>query len=61
MHFTRQAWHGRMRACRGVGASLSPEQLAQWDAEHRALLERIAPEEFDVLHYAAMTVLKLRS
>ena len=37
------------------------EQLAQGDAEHRTLLERIAPEEFDVLHYAAMTVLKRRS
>ncbi len=61
VHFTRQAWHGRMRACRGVGASLSSEQLALWDAEHRALLERLAPEEFDVLHYAAMTVLKKRS
>jgi hypothetical protein len=56
--FTRETWHGRMRACRGVGASLSPEELAKWDAEHRALLDRIAPEEFEVLHYAALAVLK---
>ena len=58
VHFTRAAWHGRMKACRGVGASLSPEALRAWEAEHTALLERIAPEEFDVQHYAALAVLK---
>lgn len=58
VHFTREGWHGRMRACRGVGASLPPEQIARWDAEHRALLERIAPEEFEIRHYAAIAVLK---
>ena len=31
--FTKEFWHGRMIACRGVGASLSPEDLARWDAE----------------------------
>lgn len=56
--FTRETWHGRMRACRGVGASLSEEELAKWDAEHRELLERIAPERFEVLHYAALAVLR---
>ena len=55
--FTKESWHGRMIACRGVGASLSPEELAKWDAEHRELLKD-APESFDVLHYAAITVLK---
>ncbi len=56
--FTKESWHGRMKACRGVGASLSEEELARWDAEHRALLEEIAPEKFNVLHYAALAVLK---
>ncbi len=59
--FTRDSWHGRMRACRGVGASLSEEELASWDKEHRQLLDEIAPEQFNVLHYAALTVLKKRS
>ena len=58
--FTKESWHGRMRACRGVGASLSEEELTRWDIEHRELLDRIAPEEFEVLHYAAITVLKKR-
>lgn len=60
VHFTRESWHGRMKACRGVGASLTGAELAAWDAEHRALLDRIAPEEFDVLHYAALAVLERR-
>ena len=56
--FTKESWHGRMRACRGVGASLSEEELVKWDKEHRELLERITPEQFEVLHYAALAVLK---
>jgi hypothetical protein len=47
-----------MRACRGVGASLAAEELDRWDEEHRALLRRIAPEQFEVLHYAAFALLK---
>ena len=56
--FTKESWHGRMKACRGVGASLSAEELMKWDAEHRELLNEIAPEEFEVLHYAALAVLR---
>ena len=56
--FTKESWHGRMKACRGVGASLSGEELAKWDEEHRKLLAEIAPEQFDVKHYAAIAVLK---
>lgn len=56
--FTRETWHGRMLACRGVEASLSSSELSRWDAEHRELLERIAPEHFEVLHYAALAVLR---
>jgi hypothetical protein len=56
--FTKESWHGRMRACRGVGASLNEEELARWDAEHRELLDKIAPESFEVKHYAAYALLK---
>lgn len=56
--FTRESWHGRMRACRGVGASLSEGELHRWDEEHQALLRAIAPEQFEVLHYAALALLK---
>lgn len=58
VHFTRESWNGRMKACRGVGASLSGAELEKWETEHRKMLSRIAPEEFDILHYAALVELK---
>ncbi|MBQ7353882.1 MAG: methyltransferase domain-containing protein [Clostridia bacterium] len=58
--FTRDTWHGRMRACRGVGASLKEDELERWDKEHRKLLSETAPEKFEILHYAAIAELKKR-
>lgn len=58
--FTRENWHGRLRACRGVGASLSEAELKHWDSEHREMLSKIAPEEFEILHYAALAELKVK-
>ena len=60
VHFTRDSWNGRMKACRGVGASLSESEIASWEKEHMELLESIAPEEFDILHYAAIAELRKR-
>ena len=47
-----------MKACRGIGASLSDDEIAAFDREHMFLLEKIAPESFDILHYCAVTVLE---
>lgn len=58
--FTRESWHGRMRACRGVGASLSPQDLSLWDEEHRRMLRDTVPESFEVLHFAASAELTLK-
>ena len=58
VRFTRQNWHGRMKACRGIGASLSDEEISAWEKEHIKLLSETAPEEFEVKHYAALAVLK---
>ena len=57
--FTRESWNGRIKACRGIGASLSDNEILMWEREHRDLLENIAPAEFDVLHYAAVAELKM--
>lgn len=57
VHFTRESWHGRIKACRGTGASMSADVFAAWEAEHRAFMET-APEEFDITHYAAVLVMK---
>ena len=47
-----------MKACRGIGASLSESEIANWEQEHVALLKEIAPEEFNILHYGAIAELK---
>jgi len=48
--FSRESWRGRMRACRGIGAALSDEEVRRFDEAHWAVLERIAPDHFTVLH-----------
>ena len=60
VYFTRESWNGRMKACRGVGASLSKEKIELWENEYKNLLLKIAPPEFDVLHYAAIAELKVK-
>jgi len=58
--FTRETWHGRMKSCRGVGASLSEKDFADWEQEHKKLLSQIVPENFKILHYIAMAELKIK-
>lgn len=58
IHFSRESWNGRMKTCRGIGASLTPEEILFWENEHKALLSKIAPPEFDILHYVAIAELK---
>jgi SAM-dependent methyltransferase len=48
--FTREGWRGRIRACRGIGATLSEAEVQAFDAAHEELLREIAPESFTVLH-----------
>ena len=48
--FTRETWRGRIRACRGIGATLPPEKVAEFDAAHEELLKKIATDSFTVLH-----------
>jgi SAM-dependent methyltransferase len=50
VRFTAESWRGRIRACRGVGATLDDASVAAFDAEHAELLARIAPPEFDIVH-----------
>ena len=48
------------RPCRGVGDSLKEEELKSWESEHIKMLSKIAPEEFDIKHYAALAELEVR-
>jgi len=56
--FTREGWRGRMRACRGVGAALSPAEVERFDQEHATMLSASAPERFNVMHRLHAHVLR---
>ena len=56
LEFTREAWQGRIRACRGIGASLSAAAVERFDTDHRTLLETIAPDTFTVLHHMTIHI-----
>ena len=38
--FSKEAWLGRVKSCRGVGASLSNDKTAEFEIEYRGLLEK---------------------
>ena len=50
VEFTGESWRGRIRACRGIGASLSENEITEFDTEHTKLLKNIADKKFDIIH-----------
>lgn len=49
-HFSQASWRGRLRASKWVGAGMSTERAASFDAALADLLCRIAPAEFTIPH-----------
>jgi SAM-dependent methyltransferase len=47
--FTKEAWRGRIRASKWIGAVLPPDQVKAFDQEHQALLDK-EPEELHLVH-----------
>lgn len=58
--FTRETWNGRIKSCRGIGASLAQNEIEAWEREHVKLLEKIAPPKFEISHYCAIAELKVK-
>ena len=56
LEFSREAWRGRMRACRGVGASLPPDLIEEYDREHRRALCEMAADRFSIPHQCIFQV-----
>ena len=50
VHFTRESWNGRIKACRGIDASLPKAQISEFEKEHLKMLGGYPPE-FDILHH----------
>ncbi|MBR1731530.1 MAG: class I SAM-dependent methyltransferase [Ruminococcus sp.] len=38
--FSKEAWIGRVKSCRGVGASLTDKKIAEFEEEYRKLLKK---------------------
>jgi len=48
--FTQESWRGRMRALRGIGASLPKNKVTAFDQEHEKMLLGLTRNEFKILH-----------
>lgn len=59
--FTKESRHGRMKTGRVAGASLTKTEPEIWDSEHKELPDPAAPEQFEVLRYAALSVLRKKA
>ena len=55
--FTYESWNGRMKSCRGIGASLEADHIAEFEKEHLELLSEITDDNFMIPHYCAITVM----
>ena len=48
--FTKDSWRGRVRASKGIGASLTEDEVNKFDKEHHELLDNITEVAFSILH-----------
>ena len=55
LSFTHERWRGRLRACNGVGASLTADEIHEVDNEIRCMLEDEFPDDINVLHRVFVT------
>ena len=57
IEFDVEGWNGRMKSCRGIGASLPLDMIQKWEKEHLEILRSIASDKFKVKHYATFSIL----
>lgn len=50
LEFTKDSWIGRIKSCRGVGASLSSKRLAEFENEYRNMLKKYDGEILSLKH-----------
>jgi ubiquinone/menaquinone biosynthesis C-methylase UbiE len=59
--FNRESWRGRIRACRGMGASAISESLKRkFDSEFKEYLKKSKPYNFTVLHQVGIEAYKAK-
>lgn len=58
LEFTKDSWIGRIKSCRGVGASLSKEKTAEFEKEYRSLLEKYSTDILKLKHQIHIEIYK---
>ncbi|MCG8349242.1 MAG: class I SAM-dependent methyltransferase [Chloroflexales bacterium] len=58
--YAPMAWRGRLRASAGIGASLSPEQVQEFDADLATLLQSQFPADVLSIHHRVWAVIAQR-
>ncbi len=58
LNFTKEAWLGRVRSCRGVGASLSQEKLKEFEEEYKRLLDKYDSDILTLKHQIHIEIYK---
>ncbi|MCR4939508.1 MAG: class I SAM-dependent methyltransferase [Treponemataceae bacterium] len=61
VEFSPEKWHGRVKSCRGMGASMPPEKIARWEKEHLAILKKYMPTTMNIPHFIQCTALRPKS
>jgi SAM-dependent methyltransferase len=59
--YTAEGWRGRIRASAGVGASLAPDEVEAFDAEHAQLLEGSFPGDLLQIPHRVFTIIAARA
>jgi len=60
LQFSYETWAGRIRACRGVSATLPENVVQEFNKEHLVLLKGLTKEPFDIIHEIKMGVYTIK-
>ena len=65
IEFDTESWNGRMKSCRGIGATLSQNEIEKWEKEHldllRCITEKIQNKALRRLQHTFQTLKKQAS
>lgn len=56
--FSKEAWIGRMKSCRGIGASLSAQKVNEYENEYRELLKKYPTDYLMLKHQIHIEIYK---
>jgi len=60
IEFNYETWTGRIKACRGVSATLTENIVEEFNNEHLELLKRLTKEPFEIIHEIKINILKIK-